>query len=651
MKNWSIMKKLLLASCFSLFPSVILSILMTKNYLADLRFSELEVFGNRYQAPLEEILENASMMRLINKGIHSQDLKEWQAKMDSSFLKLKELHERHEEDLQFDAASLEKRKRSHLEFPAVYQKWQSIKEAGLNVKELDNKLAGFIYDIRAMISHAGDTSNLILDPDLDSYYIMDVTLLALPQYQDRLADFLVKLHSVSLGPDSTVSSKDLLELMVMIRMLKSVDMDRVLASTQIAINEDDNFYGPNQSLKAIIQKMKELESKNDQLLQMAEASLGQGTLNPTLKSLGAEILSLSFSSWGAAAKVLEELLQNRMSSIRASMYLSLLLGSICILIAILLTAWVFNDTKKSFMEMIQKLYQSVESSQGVSQNLVAISTKLSSSSHEESSAIAETVSTLTEISTMVNRTKDLANDSLSVTEQSFTNAQIGNQKVLEAKSAINNIGESNEQIIRQVEDSNQKIAQVIDIIKNIGEKTKVINDIVFQTKLLSFNASVEAARAGEQGKGFAVVAEEVGNLASMSGNAAKEISDMLNSSTHTVQQIVNEMQSKVQGLIQDGRTKVNFGNQVIEDCSTQLARVVEDVKTVKSMVHEIANSQVEQSRGLDEISKAMNELDNVSHTNANNAGQISTSTKEIEEHSGLIASDIEYLKAKMLKAS
>ena len=79
--------------------------------------------------------------------------------------------------------------------------------------------------------------------------------------------------------------------------------------------------------------------------------------------------------------------------------------------------------------------------------------------------------------------------------------------------------------------------EILGYIKSIEEKTKVINDIVFQTKLLSFNASVEAARAGEQGKGFAVVAEEVGNLATMSGTSAEEISKLLESSISHIESI------------------------------------------------------------------------------------------------------------------
>ncbi|MHA0111674.1 methyl-accepting chemotaxis protein, partial [Klebsiella pneumoniae] len=80
------------------------------------------------------------------------------------------------------------------------------------------------------------------------------------------------------------------------------------------------------------------------------------------------------------------------------------------------------------------------------------------------------------------------------------------------------------------EDANSQLQSISNIIGEISAKTNIINDIVFKTQLLSFNASIEAARAGQHGRGFAVVAEEVGNLAQMSGNAAKEIRALLEDS-------------------------------------------------------------------------------------------------------------------------
>lgn len=117
-------------------------------------------------------------------------------------------------------------------------------------------------------------------------------------------------------------------------------------------------------------------------------------------------------------------------------------------------------------------------------------------------------------------------------------------------NSIDEISQSNDSIADQTRQNNEKINEIVKLISDIGNKTKVINEIVFQTKLLSFNASVEAVRVGEYGKGFAVVAEEVGNLANkMSGNAAKEISSLLDESQRKTAQIVKETESKVDELI------------------------------------------------------------------------------------------------------
>ena len=153
------------------------------------------------------------------------------------------------------------------------------------------------------------------------------------------------------------------------------------------------------------------------------------------------------------------------------------------------------------------------------------------------------------------------------------------------------------------------------MIKEIGNKTKVINDIVFQTKLLSFNASVEAARAGENGKGFAVVAEEVGNLATMSGNAAKEISDLLSGSIQKVDQIVDMTRTSVQSIMSVSEQKVAQGVQTAQRCEAVLDDMVTKVESVNQMILQISKASQEQSLGVNEISSAMNQIDQASQQN------------------------------------
>ena len=124
-------------------------------------------------------------------------------------------------------------------------------------------------------------------------------------------------------------------------------------------------------------------------------------------------------------------------------------------------------------------------------------------------------------------------------------------------SSIEGISESNGEIMKEVSNNNSELQTISELIKDIEEKTKVINDIVFQTKLLSFNASVEAARAGEHGKGFAVVAEEIGNLANMSGEAALQISQIIETSVQNVQTMIKKTTTKMESITSDLRAQRN----------------------------------------------------------------------------------------------
>lgn len=189
-----------------------------------------------------------------------------------------------------------------------------------------------------------------------------------------------------------------------------------------------------------------------------------------------------------------------------------------------------------------------------SHEIASSSEELSQAVSEQAASLQETSASVEEMSSMVNRNAEGAKRSRDVAGTSSDIATKGKETVQDMISAMLSINDANTNIMTQVTDSNQKIGEIVTVIGEIANKTKVINDIVFQTKLLSFNASVEAARAGEHGKGFAVVAEEVGNLAQMSGNAAKEISTMLEGSIHRVQSIVSETKTKVE-LMSIGRKK------------------------------------------------------------------------------------------------
>ena len=154
--------------------------------------------------------------------------------------------------------------------------------------------------------------------------------------------------------------------------------------------------------------------------------------------------------------------------------------------------------------------------------------------------------------------------------------------------------------------------QIVDVINEIGAKAQVINDIVFQTKLLAFNASVEAARAGEHGKGFAVVAEEVGSLAQMSGSSANEIAELLEDSTLKVSKIIENNKKQISSLLDEAKTKVAHGSEIATACGQILQTLDTTVTTISQSINEITTASQEQSVGINEINTAMNEMDKAS---------------------------------------
>ncbi|MBX9767846.1 MAG: methyl-accepting chemotaxis protein, partial [Bdellovibrionales bacterium] len=271
-----------------------------------------------------------------------------------------------------------------------------------------------------------------------------------------------------------------------------------------------------------------------------------------------------------------------------------------------------------------------------SQKSAQTSGSLSESSTEQASSIQETMASAEEISAMVNQNADSAVKALQIVTQNQKSSEEGTRSIGEMTIAIKEIREANGQILQQMETSNREFAEIVKIISEIGEKTNVINEIVFQTKLLSFNASVEAARAGEHGKGFAVVAEEVGNLAQMSGNAAKEITDMLSDSIRKVNGIVENTRTRVDGLIEIGKDKIATGQATAEKCKFALEKIGENATAISQMISEIANASKEQAQGVSEINKAIGQMDQVTQQNSVSAQESADQAGQLKTHAHVL---------------
>jgi methyl-accepting chemotaxis protein len=150
----------------------------------------------------------------------------------------------------------------------------------------------------------------------------------------------------------------------------------------------------------------------------------------------------------------------------------------------------------------------------------------------------------------------------------------------------------------RIEESSNKIADIIG----------VIDEIARQTNLLALNAAVEAARAGEAGRGFAVVASEVRSLAQRSSQAAKDIKDLI---------------TKSSGQVQDG---VNLVNQA----GTALSEITVSIRKVTEIIADIAAASMEQSSGVDEVNKALTQMDTVTQQNSALVEENAATAKALE---------------------
>lgn len=331
------------------------------------------------------------------------------------------------------------------------------------------------------------------------------------------------------------------------------------------------------------------------------------------------------------------------NSATTAFWIYLLAASFGVCVIALIAYYIMRSTTSILTSVTRDLTASTGVVGASSKKLSEASTSLSSGVAEQAAALQETVASLEEIRAMVGRNADGAKQAQDMAVQNSGEVRQGKEAIVKMLSEVNEIAESNQAIERQVAASNLELASITKIINEIATKTKVINDIVFQTKLLSFNASVEAARAGEHGKGFAVVAEEVGNLAMMSGNAAKEIVQLLEGSIQKVDGIVAETKTQVTKIIADGKIKIDSGVSTAKQCSALFDTIADRSEELGKVISEVATASSEQAKGVDEISKAMNQLESVTNTNSSAADQGANVATQLREQAKLIETYVQNL--------
>lgn len=289
-----------------------------------------------------------------------------------------------------------------------------------------------------------------------------------------------------------------------------------------------------------------------------------------------------------------------------------------------------DKRKKKINELVERINTLTNELKNSSTSLAQISNSLSTEATEQSSAIQQTAASLHEITSMANVNFDKSKNIVESTEEGLSKAQKAENTIEQLQKTMDDIAKGVNDLIAKIDQSNNDTTKILDIINSIEQKTKIINEIVFQTKLLSFNASVEAARAGESGKGFAVVAEEIGNLATMSGQAALEISDLIKTSVESVSNIVSTSKQMLDQISNENLERTQTGKDVVSEIGDLFSAITKNIAEASELSQQISNASKEQSHGVSEINQAIGQIDATTASMANNASITANSAETLE---------------------
>jgi len=253
------------------------------------------------------------------------------------------------------------------------------------------------------------------------------------------------------------------------------------------------------------------------------------------------------------------------------------------------------EMSESLVRIVAEVRSGTEAIGTASSEIAAGNLDLSARTEQQAGSLEETASAMEELTATVRQNSD--------------NARQAKQMAVSASDKAVRGGEVMGDVIRTMEAIDSASNKIADIIS-------VIDGIAFQTNILALNAAVEAARAGEQGRGFAVVATEVRNLAHRSAAAAKEIKTLISDSVEQVEQ----------------------GGKLVQQAGAAMTEVVDTVRSVTDIVSEISAASAEQSTGIDEINRAITQMDEVTQQNAALVEEAAAASQSLQEQASKLSS-------------
>ena len=639
--NLPIKKKLFVSILFLLIPLVFLFVLAIRTQNRAIRFGSKEISGVLYnRVVFRSLLETFIILEKKENSL-ILDMKE----------ELQKIYLEMGEDMQAEVPHQE-----------VMENIQNLEKGDFQIQKLVNSLM-------LLNNHVGDLSNLILDPDLDSYYLMDLTLLRFPKLLESLFYLLSELDNRN--PNFQKINFQQLQLELILKDIQT--------SFQLAYK-----YNPNLKL--------ELQSEQENFLS------GANNFKKTLENLNSpENILLAFKAslemrdsmrtlYFKTSDSQKKLLEIRVSNFQREQLISILLTCLIIILVLFFQIQIIRNISEplahsifQFEEMtkgnlkvkieyssrdeIGKLSESINNFISSTRNIL---TKIKVFSKENSETSEKLKQMSLELSRLASsQSASVEQSSASLNKISATFESISKSISLEAKNILE-IGEvthkiqtSNQGIERKIRllsetskksglnaeksqgtilETTQSMEEIKKVSSEISKMLMIIRDISKQTHLLALNASIEAARAGEFGKGFLVVADEISKLAEKTSHSVAQIRNLVEATNEAIAKGARSVENSVQ-VLKEVIGNIHNISKGILDLEKEINEQQSDISIIDKAYKDITNissninqSAKEEKIAIQQVSQSIINISDESHfisQNSNQLSEISTQLLEI----------------------
>lgn len=497
------------------------------------------------------------------------------------------------------------------------------------ITEKHTKVNDALVELRRQIS---EHSQLALDPDIDSYYMMMASTEKLPAMTANLAPLRGLVAYVAANPDKADATRP--RIAAFMALIKRDRADAKDALDRVAKVNTDLMKNLNLQVFDL----------TDDYLKQIQANIME-TVNAQAKGIydqGSLVINANSALNLTSLDALDAALSSRVGRLVNERNLMLIVVGLALIIAFY-TLYTFYITSLSGFKSMSKRVNMLgkgdltESNAAIGSDEISESINIFRSSvralaqivagvRESAEAISLATSEIAagnndlaergaKIATTVQDTAENMDSLAAKVAHNLENAKQADQLAQSAYQVATKGGS----VVSQAVETMEKIT---NSSRKIGEITEVINGIAFQTNILALNAAVEAARAGEQGRGFAVVASEVRSLAQRSASAAKEIGDLIRLS------------------MQD----IEAGARYVNDAGLTMKEIVDSVQNVTNIMDEITRESNAQSNELNQMAEAVREVDSSTQQNAAMVEEISAAVMSLEERANFLADSVRTFK-------